>query len=420
MESMEFTGVPLLDDRPPSTVPRASTRAWADVEVPIDALEVSVVMPCLNEADTIATCIRKAQAALATHGIPGEVVVADNGSVDGSPDIAALLGARVVPVSEPGYGSALLGGIRAARGRYVIMGDADDSYDFGEIPRFVERLREGNDLVQGCRLSSGGGTILPGAMPALHKWWGNPMFSAMARRWFGAPIHDVYCGLRGFRRDLVERLEQQCTGMEFATEMIIKASLHRLRIAEVPITLHPDGRTSHPPHLKTFRDGWRTLRFFLMFSPRWLFLLPGAALIMLGLVGYLVALPGLHLFGVAFDAHTLLFASLAAICGYQAVLFSVHTRVFAIGERLLPADHRWTRFLSAVNLERGLVAGSIAMFLGVLMLGGAVNQWRVAGFGTLDYAYTMRWVIPGVTLTTLGFQTVLASFFLAILGLRRR
>ena len=234
--------------------------------------ELSVVMPCLNESDTLAVCIEKAQRAMREAGIVGEVVIADNGSTDGCPEIAEGLGARVVHVEAKGYGNALMGGINAARGKFVIMGDCDDSYDFLEIPKFVAKLREGNDLVQGCRLPSGGGTVLPGAMPPLHRWWGNPMFSMMARSWFGAPIHDIYCGLRGFTKTLYTRLDQKCTGMEFATEMIIKSSLYHEKIAEVPIALHPDGRKSHPPHLKTFRDGWRTLRFFLMYSPRSLFL----------------------------------------------------------------------------------------------------------------------------------------------------
>lgn len=250
-------------------------------------LELSVVMPCLNEADTVEVCIAKALDAMEEHDIAGEVVVADNGSTDGSQELARSAGARVVDVAKKGYGAALMGGIAQAKGRYIIMGDADDSYDFGEIPNIVASLREGNSLVQGCRLPSGGGTIMPGAMPTLHRYWGNPMFSAMAKRWFSAPIHDIYCGLRGFTRELYERLDMRCLGMEFATEMIIKASLSEEKIAEVPITLHPDGRKAHAPHLRTFRDGWRTLRFFLLYSPRWLFLIPGLILMVLGFVGVL-------------------------------------------------------------------------------------------------------------------------------------
>jgi len=382
--------------------------------------EVSVVMPCLNEADTLETCIVKAQTALAGHDIKGEIIVADNGSTDGSQDIARRLGARVVDVTQKGYGAALMGGIAAAHGRYVIMGDADDSYDFGEIPRFVEKLREGYELVQGCRLPWGGGTVKPGAMPFLHRWWGNPAFTIMARTWFGAPISDVYCGLRGFTKEFYTKLNQRCIGMEFATEMIIKASLFNSRIAEVPITLHPDGRTSHPPHLKTFRDGWRTLRFFLMYSPRWLFLFPGALLVFLGVIGAAIALPNTTINGVTFAAHTLLFSCLAIMVGYQAILFAVFTKVFAITEGLMPEDERLNRIFEVIDLEKGLIAGALALLAGLVLLGAAVNQWRQASFGALDYGHTMRWVIPGATLTALGVQTILGSFFVSILGTLRK
>jgi glycosyltransferase involved in cell wall biosynthesis len=382
-------------------------------------IELSVILPCLNEADTLATCIRKAQRAMREHEIRGEVIVADNGSTDGSQEIAADEGARVVAVRERGYGSALMGGIAAARGRYVLMGDADDSYDFLELPTFVTKLREGYDLVQGCRLESGGGRVLPGAMPLLHRRWGNPMFSALSRTWFRAPINDVYCGMRGFTKEHYESLDQRCTGMEFATEMIIKSSLHSARIAEVPITLHPDGRQAHTPHLRTFRDGWRTLRFFLMFSPRWLFLVPGLSLVLLGLLGYALAMPAVHLFGVTFDAHTLLFASLALLCGAQSIMFAVFTKVFAISEGLLPPDPRVERAYRFLTLEKGLILGAVAMVAGLVLLIVAVNSWRAEDFGGLDYASTMRVVVPGVTLTALGFQTLLSSFFLGVLGMRR-
>ncbi|HEX8173603.1 MAG TPA: glycosyltransferase family 2 protein [Pyrinomonadaceae bacterium] len=383
-------------------------------------VELSIVMPCLNEADTLETCIRKAQRVLTEHNIDGEIVIADNGSIDGSQEIAARLGARVVNVEAKGYGSALQGGISAARGRFVIMGDADDSYDFLEVPKFVEKLRQGFDLVQGCRLPRGGGQVLPGAMPFLHRWWGNPMFSMMVRKWFRAPIHDVYCGLRGFTKELYNRLDLRCTGMEFATEMIIKSSLYRVGITEVPITLHPDGRTSHAPHLKTFRDGWRTLRFFLMYSPRWLFLAPGALLILLGLAGYALGLPGVTIKGITFDAHTLLFATLSILCGYQSILFAIFSKTFAISEGLMPEDPRMNRFFEVVNLERGLIIGAGSLLIGIALLLGALNQWRLTDFGHLDYSHTMRWVIPGATLTALGLQTIFSSFFVSILGMRRR
>jgi len=385
-----------------------------------DFPEVSIIMPCLNEADTLAACIGKARRALDEQEIAGEIIVADNGSSDGSQAIATKLGARLINVRQRGYGSALMGGIVAARGKYIVMGDADDSYDFLETPKFVEKLREGFDIVQGCRLPSGGGVVSPGAMPFLHRVWGNPMFSFLARWWFRSPLHDVYCGLRGFRKDIFYVLDQRCMGMEFATEMIIKASLYGAKIAEVPITLHPDGRKDRAPHLRTFRDGWRTIRLFFICSPRWLFLVPGLMLILLGMTGYAIAMPGITLGGVTFDAHTLLFASLAILCGYQSIVFAILTKTFAISEGLLPEDPRMNRFFEFVNLERGLIFSSIALLIGIALLTSAINYWRLTSFGQLDYAQTMRLVVPGATLTALGFQTILSSFFVSILGMRRR
>ncbi len=400
-----------------SQVDAATSRTDAQAD---SAPEVSVVMPCLNEADTLEVCIRKALAAFASANITGEVIVADNGSTDGSQAIATRAGARVVPVKFRGYGNALMGGIAAARGHFVIMGDADDSYDFGEVPAIVAKLREGYALVQGCRLETGGGTVMPGAMPFLHRWLGNPMFSRLARWWFKAPIHDIYCGLRGFTRELYDRLDQRCTGMEFATEMIIKASLHGEKIAEVPITLHPDGRKAHKPHLKTFRDGWRTLRFFLLYSPRWLFLMPGLLMILVGLLGYAVAMPGLHFHGLRFDAHTLLFASVAILCGYQSVVFAIFTKVFAIAEHLVPQTPRMEKLFKVFTLERGLLAGFAMLVSGLGLLIFAIWMWWDHQFGNLDYSKTMRVVVPGATLTAIGFQTILSSFFMSVLGLGRR
>ena len=385
-----------------------------------EAIEVSVVIPCLNEEDTLARCIEKARQACREHSIAGEIVVADNGSTDLSRAIAERHGARVVMIKEPGYGSALMGGIAAASGQFVIIGDADDSYDFLELPKIVEKLREGFDLVQGCRLPAGGGSIRPGAMPFLHRWIGNPFFSLLVRKWFGAPINDVYCGLRGFTKAMYERLDQRCTGMEFATEMIIKASLRGEKIAEVPITLYPDKRTSHSPHLKTFRDGWRTFRYFLMCSPRWLFVIPGGVFIAFGLLGYLVAMPGLRIGHSTFDAHTLLFASLAILCGYQCILFAIFAKTFATTEGFLPPDRHLERFFEVVNLEKGLVVAALAVLAGGSLLLVAVWQWWLTGFGHLDYARTMRFVVPGATLVALGFQTVFSSFFVSLLGMRRK
>jgi len=382
--------------------------------------EVSIVIPCLNEADTLAVCIKKAKRAFRSNNICGEIIVADNGSTDGSQEIAFQLGARVVHVELKGYGNALMGGIIQARAHFIIMGDGDDSYDFEEIPRFVEKLRQGYELVQGCRLPSGGGKVLPRAMPPLHRWLGNPLFSSLARRWFHAPIHDVYCGMRGFTKSLYELLDLRCTGMEFATEMIIKAALYQRKITEVPITLHPDGRKSHPPHLKTFWDGWRTLRFFLLCSPRRLFLFPGALLTLLALIGYALAMPRLQVFGIIFDIHTLLVASMSFLLGYQLIFFAIITKTFAISEGLLPPDSRIDRLIDFVSLEIGLLFGGICVVCGILLILVVANEWRILHFGSLDYARTMRWVIPGVTLTTFGFQNVFSSFILSIIGMRRK
>jgi glycosyltransferase involved in cell wall biosynthesis len=386
----------------------------------LDIVELTIVMPCLNEAETLAACIQKARLGIQRSGVRGEILVADNGSKDDSVLIAEKLGARVVRVGKKGYGNALRGGIQAASGKWILMGDADESYDFSETDRFVKKFQDGFELVMGCRLPHGGGKILPGAMPLSHRWLGNPLFSRMARHMFAAPIHDVYCGLRGLTRTLYNRLDLQCEGMEFATEMIIKASLHGARIAEIPITLHPDGRRTQVPHLRTVRDGWRTLRFFLVCSPRWLFLAPGFVLALLGLAGYAVALPGLKIGGVTFDAHTLLFSSLAILMGYQSVLFAICAKTFAMNEGLLPRDPRVDHFYQMIHLERGLAIGALAFLAGIILLGAAVLQWKSVHFGRLDYAVTMRWVIPGATLTALGFQTILSSFFVSILGMKHR
>lgn len=381
--------------------------------------EVSIVIPCLNEAETIAAVVTEARDALARAGLTGEIIVADNGSTDASRDIAQALGARVVPVSARGYGSALMGGIAASRGRFVIMGDADGSYDFSAVPDFVASLREGNALVMGCRLPSGGGRVMPGAMPPLHRWWGNPMFSWMVRRWFKAPIHDVHCGLRGFTRDLYDSLELRCTGMEFASEMVIKAALSQARMAEVPITLRPDLR-SRAPHLRTFRDGWRHLRFYLLYSPRWLFLVPGIVLVLAGVAGYGLALPALRVAGAELDVNALLFATLFVLLGYQSILFAVLTKAFAVAEGLLPSTRGVQRFFELFNLERGLVLGAVVTFIGLVLLATVLFRWYGTGFGPLDYRASLRLTIPGVMFTSLGVQTILFSFFASILGLRRR
>jgi glycosyltransferase involved in cell wall biosynthesis len=381
-------------------------------------VELTVLMPCLNEAETLATCIKKAQGWLDENGVKGEVLIADNGSTDGSQAIAAEMGARVTQVQAKGYGSALLGGILAARGKYIIMGDADDSYDFSNLTPFVEKLRTGHELVMGNRFKGG---IKPGAMKALHKYLGNPVLSGLARIMFKEKqTADFHCGLRGFSRDAAMRMDLRTTGMEFASEMVVKASLQKMRIAEVPTTLSPDGR-SRPPHLRSWRDGWRHLRFLLLYSPRWLFLYPGALLMLIGsLVGFWLLLGPRTIGGVTLDVHTLVYAALAVTIGFQSVVFAVFTKVFAISERLLPEDPRLNKMFEYITLEVGLIVGGVLLLLG---LGGSVyalGSWGEHSFGPLDPTRTLRLVIPAVTAITLGFQIILSSFFLSVLGLRRR
>ncbi len=380
-------------------------------------LELTILMPCLDEAETLETCIQKATGFIERHHIQGEVVIADNGSTDGSQQIAQQLGARVVPVATRGYGAAIQGGIEAARGQYIIVGDADDSYDFTALEPYVEKLREGHDLVMGNRFRGG---IVPGAMPPLHKYLGNPVLSFIGRLLFPSHIRDFHCGLRGFSKQAAERMQLQTTGMEFASEMVVKATLLDMKIAEVPTTLSPDGR-SRPPHLRSWRDGWRHLRFLLMYSPRWLFLYPGLLLIFIGLVLVLTLLiTPLKVGGVVFDIHTMLFAAAMVFTGFQAVFFAVHTKAFAMTEGLLPPDPRMNRLLQWFTLEKGLIAGVIMLVGGVLAAIWAFYNWGQTGFGDLDARRTMRVTILSVLLFTLGMQTVFSSFFLSILGLSRR
>ena len=381
------------------------------------SLELSIVMPCLNEAETLETCIRKAQQSLQNLDIAGEVIIADNGSTDGSQAIAQAMGARVVPVKDKGYGSALMGGISAARGKYVIMGDADDSYDFTNLGPFIEKLRQGYDLVMGNRFKGG---IKPGAMPKLHKYLGNPVLTAIGRLFFRSPCGDFHCGLRGFSRDAIMSLDLRTTGMEFASEMVVKATLRKMRMAEVPTTLSPDGR-SRPPHLRSWRDGWRHLRFLLLYSPRWLFLVPGLLLIVGGIIsgGWLMQGP-IFIGNIGFDVQTLLYAAVAIIIGFQAIIFAVFTKAFAISEGLLPEDERLKKVFSRVNLEAGLIVGALLILSG---LGGsvyAVRFWEESSFGALEPSKTLRIIIPSITALTVGCQIVLSSFFLSVLGLRRR
>jgi glycosyltransferase involved in cell wall biosynthesis len=376
----------------------------------MDDVELTILMPCLNEAATVAACVDAAQVALRELGVPGEVVVADNGSTDGSRDLAAAHGARVVPVAERGYGAALLAGIEAARGRYIVMADADLSYDFTEAGRYLDKLREGYDLVMGNRFD---GAIEPGAMPPLHRYVGNPVLSGLGRLFFGSPVGDFHSGMRGFRRDALIGLHLRTTGMEFASEMIVRASLARLRIGEVPTTLRPD-RRGRPPHLRTWRDGWRHLRFLLLYSPRWLFLYPGALLALVGLVASAVLLPTPRV-------HTLVYAAMLVVIGFQTIVFAAFTKIFAINEGLLPPDRRLDRVFRVVTLEVGLALGVVMLAAGIAGSLFALAVWEQTAFGALDASsLTMRIVIVSSSAIALGVQVILSSFFFSILGLRRR
>ena len=378
--------------------------------------ELSVVMPCLNEARTLGACINLIQTTFAENQISGEVIVADNGSTDGSPNIAESLGARVVAVTERGYGNALIGGIEAARGKFVIMGDADCSYDFGHIPRILEKLRRGDDLVMGNRFRGG---IKPGAMSNLHRYLGNPVLSGIGRLFFKAACGDFHCGLRGFSQDAYSRMDLRTTGMEFASEMVVKATLFRMKVAEVPTTLSPDGR-DRPPHLRSWHDGWRHLRFLLLYSPRWLFLYPGLALILVGTTVGLSLIGGPKTVGgIRFDVHTLLYAAMAILVGFQSVIFGLFTKVFAISERLMPDDPALNRLFRHISLENGLAAGVGLMLFGAITSVFAISSWGATHFGALDPERTLRIVIPSVLSLTLGFEIVLSSFFLSVLGMRR-
>ncbi len=372
-------------------------------------------MPCLNEAETLARCITKARAFLIRSGIVGEVLIADNGSTDGSQQIAEIQGARVVPVAEKGYGSALLAGIRAARSRYVIMGDSDDSYDFSRLDGFVEKLRAGYDLVMGNRFQGG---IAPGAMPALHRYLGNPVLSTVGRVFFHSPCGDFHCGLRGFQRDAILALDLQAPGMEFASEMVVKATIRQLRIAEVPTTLSPDGR-SRAPHLKSWRDGWRHLRFLLLFSPRWLFLYPGAALFLVGVAMMVWLLPAPRTVGgVTLDIHTLFYAALAVVVGFHSMLFWVFTKTYGIREGIVPPDPRFSSMMRSVTLEVGLIAGALLLLIGVALGVYAIGAWGSVEFGVLSPELAMRLVIPSGTAILLAFQIAYGAFFLSVLEIR--
>jgi hypothetical protein len=388
--------------RPVSAVPNAPT------------LELSVVLPCLNEARTITGCVREAMDALAASGIAGEVVVADNGSTDGSQDLAIQAGARVVPIAAKGYGNALRGGIAAAHGRFILMGDADGSYDFSHLPRFVERLRAGADLVMGNRFRGG---IQPGAMPWKNRHIGNPVLSFVGRLFFRTGIGDFHCGLRAFTTDAYRRMDLRTTGMELASEIVIKSVLFGLRVEEVPTVLRKDGR-DRPPHLRPWRDGWRHLRFMLLFSPRWLFWYPGIVLMALGLIlgGALVQGP-LPLGRITLDVHTLLFAAVAVLIGFQATSFAVLSKFVATRAGLRRPEAGFEDWFRHLTLESGLVTGGVLVVAGLGLSIGAVSIWGGQGFGRLQPAETLRWVIPGALCLVLGCQMILTSFFLGVLRL---
>jgi len=400
-----------------SALPETALQSPVSFDAAEDRIEVSVVMPCLNEAETLQVCIAKAQDALSKHQISGEVIVADNGSTDGSQAIATRLGARVVNVEAKGYGNALMGGIKAARGTFIIMGDADDSYDFTAIRPFVDKLRAGYELVMGNRFT---GEIRVGAMPALHRYLGNPVLSGIGRLFFSTGCGDFHCGLRGFSRAAVDRMDLRTTGMEFASELVVKAMLFNMKIGEVPVTLSRDGR-SRPPHLRSWRDGWRHLRFLLMYSPRWLFFYPGLVLTCAGLATGVWLLPGPRTVGhITFDVHTLLYSAAAVFIGLQAIFFALFAKIFAITERLVPSDPQLERLFRFIDLEKGLALGVSLIVLGLVVSLYALSDWSARFFGPMDPSRTLRLVIPAVLALTVGSQITLSSFFFSILGLARR
>ena len=378
--------------------------------------ELTIVMPCLNEAETLETCIRKAQSFLKTHNVKGEVLIGDNGSTDGSQEIARRCGARVVDATVRGYGAALLCASLAAKSTFVIMGDADDSYDFTALLPFLEKLRDGYELVMGNRFKGG---IKPGAMPWKNRYLGNPVLSCIGKLLFGSPVADFHCGLRGYSTDAFRRMDLRTTGMEFASEMVIKATLLNFRIAEVPTTLSPDGR-SRPPHLRPWRDGWRHLRFMLLCSPRWLFLYPGVALIVAGLALGAWLIPGpRHVGGVTLDVSTLLYASVTVSVGFQAVAFALFARVFAIREGILPTSLRMRRLTNANYFDIGIVVGAVLMLIGLVGSIDSILYWKARAFGQTDPRELLRLVIPSVLAFTVGCQSVLSGFFMGVLGIAK-
>ncbi|MBX9743337.1 MAG: glycosyltransferase family 2 protein [Chthoniobacterales bacterium] len=379
---------------------------------------ITLVMPCLNEAETLECCIIKARQGFEKAGLVGEIVVADNGSTDGSREIAKHCGVTLVAVAEKGYGNALRGGITAASSPWILIGDADDSYDFSEIGAFVQKFQEGYDLVSGCRLPSGGGKILPGAMPWKNRWIGNPALSWLGRIFFKTPINDFHCGMRAFTKKAYELMNLQTTGMEFASEMIMKASLGKLKVAQVPITLSPDGR-SRKPHLRPWRDGWRHLRFMLISSPQWLFLIPGGVISLLGFfMMFLLLLGPITLGQVILDSGTMMVAAMMMLLGMQLSSFAFSARIFAARMQLIPEDLKFNKLVDLFTLEKGLLLGALFVLAGGLLGVFAFYQWREVHFSHLSYSENMRLLIPGVTFTVLGIQLIFTSFFWSLLELK--
>jgi glycosyltransferase involved in cell wall biosynthesis len=384
------------------------------IETSTDGIELTIVMPCLNEALTLERCIRKARSFLETAGVCGEIVIGDNGSIDGSQEIARRHGARVVDVPIRGYGAAVHAASLSARGRFIIMGDSDDSYDFGDLMPFVEKLRDGYDLVMGNRFA---GCIKPGAMPWKNRMIGNPVLSGIGRLFFRTVARDLHCGIRGYSLEALKRMDLRTTGMEFASEMVIKAALLGMRMIEVPATLAKDGR-DRPPHLRPWRDGWRHLRFMLLYSPRWLFLYPGVACMLAGLVVGLCLLRGpIHMGRVTLDVHTLFFAGIAVLIGYQAILFATFSKIFAANSGLIPQNRLLDRLFDYFTLEVGLVVGGALLALGLTGSAYSFILWDRQSFGEMDPRHLLRVIIPSGVCLALGVQTILSSFFLSVLGL---
>jgi glycosyltransferase involved in cell wall biosynthesis len=380
-------------------------------------MELTILMPCLNEAKTIGNCIQQAQKFLGDYKIQGEILIADNGSTDGSDQIAQTLGARIVKIKEKGYGNAIRGGITVARGKYIIIGDADESYDFYHLMPFLTKLREGNDLAMGNRFKGG---IEPGAMPPLHQYLGNPILSGFGKLFFKTPINDFHCGLRGFSKESALKMDLHSSGMEFASEMVIKASLLKMNICEIPTTLSPDGR-DRPPHLQTWRDGWRHLRFMLIYSPRWLFLYPGIFMMLIGLIlSTWTFFSPITINSVEFDIHSLLYFNAIILIGFNMVLFSIQSRYYGHRVGLLPKSEKISKFVNHFTLERGLFLGIILIFLGFSMALWAFSIWAQSQFGNINPRSTMRIAIPSISIILMGTQTIFSSFFISILGIKTK